>query len=106
MAQLFSASINVSKIDKSKLVKGDKGQYLNITISINDEEDAYGNIAGIYESQSKDERDAKSPRNYLGNAKLVWSSDSPSTAQASKPQAKAATPSAPTVEEEAEDLPF
>lgn len=105
MAQLFSASINVSKIDKSKLIKGDKGQYLNITIAINDEEDAYGNIAGIYESQSKEEREAKTPRNYLGNAKLVFDSNNGSQSKSapSKPEQKAQ----PKAElEEDQDLPF
>ena len=100
MAQLFSASIDVSKISKDKLVKGEKGNYLNITISVNDEEDAYKNLASIYESQTKEEREAKAPRNYLGNAKLVWSSDGSSTAKQSAP----AQAPAPTVEEQ--DLPF
>jgi hypothetical protein len=102
MAQLFSASIDVSKISKDKLVKGEKGNYLNITISVNDEEDAYKNLASIYESQTKEEREAKAPRNYLGNAKLVWSSDGGSTAKQSAP-APAPAPT-PTVEEQ--DLPF
>lgn len=105
MAQLFSASIDVSKISKDKLVQGAKGKYLNITISINDEIDQYGNQVGIYESQSKEEREAKAPRNYLGNAKLVWSSDGGSTAK--QAPAKPTTPSAPApVVEEGEDLPF
>jgi hypothetical protein len=99
MAQLFSASIDVSKISKDKLVKGEKGNYLNITISVNDEEDAYKNLASIYESQTKEEREAKAPRNYLGNAKLVWSSDGGTPAK--KSPAPAPTP---TVEEQ--DLPF
>ena len=41
MAQLFSASLDVSKISKDKLIKGAKGNYLNITISVNDEADQY-----------------------------------------------------------------
>lgn len=101
MAQLISASIDVSKISKNKLIEGAKGKYLNITISINDEVDQYGNQVGIYESQSKDERDAKEKKNYLGNGKIAWSSDGGSTA---KPSAPASKP-APIVEEES-DLPF
>lgn len=102
MAQLISASIDVSKISKDKLIKGDKGTYLNITISINDEVDQYGNQAGIYESQSKEERDAKEKKNYLGNGKIAWSSDGVSTAKQSSP--KPVAPATPTVEEE--QLPF
>lgn len=102
MAQLFSASLDVSKISKDKLVKGEKGNYLNITISVNDEEDSYKNLASIYESQTKEERKAKAPRNYLGNAKLVWSSDGGSTAK--QGGSKPAPAPAPSVEEE--NLPF
>jgi hypothetical protein len=99
MAQLISASIDVSKISKDKLIKGDKGTYLNITISINDEVDQYGNQAGIYESQSKEEREAKEKKNYLGNGKIAWSSDG------GTPAKKAPAPApAPSVEED--NLPF
>jgi hypothetical protein len=104
MAQLFSASIDVSKISKDKLVKGEKGNYLNITISVNDEEDAYKNLASIYESQTKEEREAKAPRNYLGNAKLVWSSDGGSTAKQSGSTSKPAP--APEVVEDSLDPPY
>jgi hypothetical protein len=103
MAQLISASIDVSKISKDKLIKGAKGNYLNITISINDEVDQYGNQVGIYESQSKDERDAKDKKNYLGNGKIAWTSDGGSTAQPAP--AKTAPTPAPKVEE-GDDLPF
>ncbi len=102
MAQLFSASIDVKKITKGKLVEGKKGTYANVTISINDEADQYGNTASIYESQTQEEREAKAPKVYLGNAKLVWSSDGGSTAKQSAP-APALAPT-PTVEEQ--DLPF
>lgn len=102
MAQLFSASIDVSKISKDKLVKGEKGNYLNVTISINDEEDAYGNVLTITESQTKEERESKAKKNYLANGKLVWSSDGGSTAKQSGSTSKPAP--TPTVEEE--NLPF
>lgn len=102
MAQLISASIDVSKISKDKLIKGDKGTYLNITISINDEVDQYGNQAGIYESQSKDEREAKAKKNYLGNGKIAWTSDGGSKPKQTPP---APTPAQANVEED-DSLPF
>ena len=106
MAQLFSASIDVKKFTKSKFVEGTKGTYANVTISINDEVDQYGYSASIYESQTQEEREAKVPRVYLGNAKLVWSTEGGSTAkQTPATPAPAATPPAPVVEE-GEDLPF
>ncbi len=102
MAQLFSASLDVSKISKDKLVKGDKGTYLNITISINDEADQYGNVLTITESHSKEERESKAKKNYLANGKLVWSSDGGSTAK----QTPATPPPATPVIEEGDELPF
>lgn len=102
MAQLFSASIDVSKISKDKLVKGEKGTYLNITVSINDEADQYGNVLSITESQTKEERESKAKKNYLANGKLVWSSDGGSTSKQSGSTLKPAP--APSVEEE--QLPF
>jgi len=75
MATILSASLNVAKIDKTKLIAGKTGQFLNVTITINDEVDKYGNNASIFESQSKEEREAKTPKNYLGNGKVIWTSD-------------------------------
>jgi hypothetical protein len=105
MAQLFSASLDVSKITKSKLVEGQKGKYANVTISINDEVDQYGNLASIYESQTKEEREAKAPKVYLGNAKLVWTTEGGSTAKQTPP-AQTPSPSSEAKVEEGDDLPF
>lgn len=105
MAQLFSASLDVSKISKDKLVKGEKGNYLNITISINDEADKYGNVLTITESQTQEEREAKANRNYLANGKLVWSTEGGSVAKKA-PATPTPSPSSEAVVEEGDDLPF
>lgn len=83
MAKIFSASIDVTKISKEKLYKGKKGTYCNVTIVLNDNEDEYGNIISISENQSKEDRENKVKKNYLGNGKLVWSdeTDTPSNAE-------------------------
>lgn len=75
MATILNASLNVAKIDQTKLIQGKTGQFLNVTITINDEVDKYGNNASIFESQSKEEREAKTLKNYLGNGKVIWTSD-------------------------------
>jgi hypothetical protein len=75
MATILSASLNVAKIDSTKLIDGRTGKFLNVTITINDEVDKYGNNASIFESQSKEEREAKTPKNYLGNGKVIWTSE-------------------------------
>lgn len=74
MARIISASINLSKIDKTKIVNGKKGQYYNISIIVNDEANDYGQDVAIVQEQSKEEREAKSDKVYLGNGKTVWKS--------------------------------
>jgi hypothetical protein len=63
---IFNASIDLSKIEKAKIKKL---KYLDITGFINDEVDQYGNNVAIIVSQSKEEREVKTPRVYLGNGK-------------------------------------
>ena len=69
MNNFFNISINLSKIDAAKVVTGKTGDFLNLTIAINDEPDQFGNDISVWQSQSKTEREAKEPRNYLGNGK-------------------------------------
>ena len=67
---IINLSINLDKIDKSKIIAGKKGKYLNLTVGANrDGEDQYGNTHYIFQSQSKEEREAKNDKNYLGNGK-------------------------------------
>lgn len=95
MAKIVSASIDLSKIDKSKIVNGKEGRmYLDITIIVNDEQDKYGQDTQIIQGQSKEEREAKAQKNYLGNGKTIWSGQS-------KPKPEGGT--LPTV---SSDLPF
>jgi hypothetical protein len=63
---IINASIDVTKIEKAKLKNG---KYLNLTAFVNDELDQYGNNVAIIVSQSKEERQVKTPRVYLGNGK-------------------------------------
>jgi hypothetical protein len=64
MSKLFTAKIDVLKIDKSKLFKGEKGTYLDLTIWINDEPDQFGNTMSLQQRTDKEE-----PKIYLGNGK-------------------------------------
>ena len=72
MATIIKANINLNAIPKNKIIEGAKGKYLPITITINDEVDQFGNQGPILVEQSKEERDAKAPKIYLGNLKVVW----------------------------------
>ena len=92
MASIISASINLSKIDKTKIIKGKNGQYYNVSIIVNDEANEYGQDVAIVQEQTKEEREAKAKKVYLGNGKTVWSSN--------------AQPSASNKSAGSNDLPF
>ncbi len=72
MALILAASINLNEIPKDKIIVGKKGKYLPISITINDEVDNYGNQGPVVIEQSKEEREAKAAKIYLGNVKVVW----------------------------------
>jgi len=72
------------------------GSYKNLTISISDSTNPYGQNISIYEEQTKEERDAKKPRTYVGNGKIFWTDGNVSIAE------KRQTESAPADD----DLPF
>ena len=73
MASIIKTSINLNAIPKDKIFVGKKGKYLPITITINDELDQFGNQGPVVVEQTKEERNAKAPKTYLGNVKVVWS---------------------------------
>ena len=97
MASIIKASINLNEIPKDKIIIGKKGKYLPITITINDEVDQFGNQGPIVVAMSKEEREAKIAKTYLGNCKVVWTNgvfpdkipyEGGGQAPAPKPQAK------------------
>ena len=100
MSAIVNFSINVEDIDKSRLIKGKKGSYLNLTMSINDET-KFGNNASISVSQSKEEREAKEAKTYLGNGKVVWMSDAGVTVAEREEEMSTSTSAASQ-----DDLPF
>ena len=73
MASIIKANIDLTKVPKDRVFVGKKGKYLPITITINDEVDQFGNQGPVVVEQTKEERDAKTPKTYLGNVKVVWS---------------------------------
>ena len=100
MASIIKASIDLNKIPKDKIFIGKKGKYLPITITINDELDQFGNQGPVVVEQTKEEREAKALKTYLGNDRVVWTNvNNVETA----PRDNAPAAPAPKVEE---DLPF
>ena len=100
MASIIKASLNLDAIPKERIFVGKKGKYLPITITINDELDQFGNQGPVVVEQTKEERDAKVAKTYLGNVKVVWSNGT-NVEPAPRDGAPAAPAAAP-----ADDLPF
>lgn len=104
MASIIKASINLNEIPKHKIIDGKKGKYLPITITINDEADQFGNQGPVMVEQSKEERDSKAPKVYLGNVKVVWTNgQNVAAAERTDGQPVQAQRAPATV---ADDLPF
>ena len=72
MSKLLNGSINLSKLDKTKLFKSKEtgNVYLNVNVWINDKEDEYGNNASIQQSLTKEEIEAGEKATYIGNLKI------------------------------------
>ena len=109
MASIIKCSINLNEIPKHKIIDGKKGKYLPITITINDEVDQFGNQGPVMVEQSKEEREAKAAKVYLGNVKVVWTNGTnvpaaPRQDSGQSPGANYSKPVASVVEDS--DLPF
>ena len=103
MASIINFSIDLNKIPKDKIINGKKGKYLPITLTLNDELDNFGNNGPVIVAQSKEEREAKAGKVYLGNAKVSWTNGQNVDAapRDNQPQQRQAVPA--QVED---DLPF
>ena len=68
MSTIISIGINRDKIQFNE-----KG-WANVDVFVNDQVNEYGQNASAAMSQSKEERESNTPRNYVGNGKVVWTS--------------------------------
>ena len=102
MSAIANVSLRVDKLPKEKFLKGKDGAvYYNFTISINDDTNQFGQNVTAIDSQTKEEREAKKPKNYLGNGNVVWT-DGKIVAVKRDTQEMAKQ----TSKEESADLPF
>lgn len=101
---IIRAKINVSLVDNSKLFKGEKGTYMDITLLENkDGVDKYGNNFMVVQDLGKESREAGVKNPILGNGKIVSGGNTPAPARQSAPAA--ATPKHETVDD-GSDVPF
>lgn len=67
---MIVVSIDLTKIDKSKIVDGKNGQkYYSLVVDELRTPDKYDNTHTVYQNQSKEERTAKTAKVYIGNGK-------------------------------------
>ena len=93
--------IDVTKIEKDRLYKGQKGTYLTMTAFIDpDNADQYENNGMI--THKKNEGEERAP--ILGNAKVFWREGG--NDQAPKPQPQQAPQQAPEMDSFDDDIPF
>jgi hypothetical protein len=84
MSKLINLSIDLTKIDKSKINNHPNGsKYYSITVELKDEADAFGNNVSAWNAQTKEERAAKANRQFIGNGKVIWENTPSQTAQPS-----------------------
>ena len=102
--RILKGSINVSKIDKAKLIAGAKGSYLNVSIMVKDELDNFGNIGMIIQDTTKEEREAGVKGAILGNIKDLPSKSPAPPVQHYSEQLSNKIP--PPIVNLADDLPF
>lgn len=73
MSSIINLSIRVDKLPKEKFVMGKDGAvFYNCTLNINDEANQWGQNVSLTDSQTKEEREAKKAKTYLGNGTVVW----------------------------------
>ena len=103
MSATITFSIDLSKIDKSKVIQGKKGTYYNLTAFVNEDVDQYGNNVAIATGLSKEEREAGAKTHYLGNGKVISTNGSISAVplRQGQPNQQAAPAAAP-----ADDMDF
>ena len=100
-------SIDVSKIEKERLHKGEKGTYLDATVFVDlTNADQYGNNGMITQSVSKEEKESGVQGAILGNCKVFWQDGSAQPRQVSARQAHSAPQQGPGFDNFDDDIPF
>lgn len=78
MSKLIKCSVDVSKIKKEHIFKGEKGQYINVDIWVDDTQDKFGNDASVKQSYKVgDSFDS----HFIGNGKKGFGWDKPTVAK-------------------------
>lgn len=81
-------------------IKQQDGSWKNYTVSVSDQTNDFGKNVSVWEEQTKEQREAKAPKNFCGGGKVVWTDGNISVAE-QKPQPIEGIP-----QSQEDDLPF
>lgn len=76
--KIVNIGVNLSKIEENsaKITTDKKGnKWINLTVVIGDKPDNYGNDSQVNINQSKEERESKVNKVFVGSGKTVYDSD-------------------------------
>ncbi len=73
MSTIINFSIEMTKAKQLSTFKSKNGkEYLNLTAIVEDELNDYGQDVSVQLPQSKEQREAKESKTYVGNGKVVY----------------------------------
>jgi hypothetical protein len=101
LSEIYLKKETLETLLKTVTAKGENG--VSITISTSDETNQYGQNVTSFVSQSKEQREAKANKYYVGNGKVFWT-DGKITVAKKKEEATAPAPA--PAQESFNDLPF
>ena len=84
---------------------GKESEGVKLTISISDQASKFGQNVSAYVSQTKEQRDAETPKFYVGNGKTFWSKGETPCPQREQPTQQT-QPTQPVTSANDDDLPF
>lgn len=93
------ASIANIGLKYSELKPNEKG-YVNVTVTLNDETNQFGQNVTVTKQQTKEQREQKIAKEYVGNGKVVWTDGKSTKAVLQNPNNQGAN------ESSSNDLPF
>lgn len=72
MSLIIKTNLKISDIPEDKIYQGAKGSYLPVTIIVNEDLNDFQKQGPIFIEQSREEREAKTPKHYLGDSVVVF----------------------------------
>ena len=103
LSEIYIKKSTIETILKALNAKqGKESEGVELTISLSDQPSKFGQNVSAYVSQTKEQRDADTPKFYVGNGKTFWSKGETPVPQREEQQQAPQ----PVVSENDENLPF